>query len=106
MKRYKRSKPTAKVQIHFRKRVDIMFEKEELKKELESELDWVQYRLKILDIIDRKLLQMKKLANHANESNLNPEELEVLNAKLNNVAAQIKALDEESRKTEYKESEE
>lgn len=39
-----------------------MNEREELKQELEQELLWVQYRQKILDIIEEKLLQMKQLA--------------------------------------------
>ena len=39
-----------------------MDEKEELKHELEQELQWVKYRQKMLDIIKEKLLQMKQIA--------------------------------------------
>ncbi len=77
-----------------------MDEKEELKKELEQELQWVQYRQKMLDIMEEKLLQMKELAQQAKDNNLSPEEIAVLNAKLNRLAAQVNALDEESRKIE------
>jgi len=77
-----------------------MNEKEELKKELEQELQWVQYRQKMLDIIEEKLMKMKELAEQAKDNNLSPEEIAVLNAKLNRLAAQVNALDEESRKIE------
>jgi hypothetical protein len=44
---------------------------------------------------------MKELAEQSKKGNLNPEELEALNAKLNNLATQVRVFDEESRKTEY-----
>jgi hypothetical protein len=78
-----------------------MNKKDEFKQGLESELEWVQYRLKILDIIDGKLLQMKKLAEQAKEKSVSPKEIEVLNTMLNNLAAQVNALDSESRKFEH-----
>lgn len=74
-----------------------MNERDELKRELEQELHWVQYRQKILEIIDEKLLQMKKLAEKVKQGNLTKEELGTLNIKINDLAMQIKALDEESR---------
>ncbi|MFL0197104.1 hypothetical protein ACJDU8_16285 [Clostridium sp. WILCCON 0269] len=77
-----------------------MDEKEELKQELEQELQWVKYRMKMLDLIDKKLMQMREIEEYAKEGNKTKEELEVLNAKLNNLATQVNALDEESRKTE------
>ena len=78
-----------------------MYEKEELKEKLEQELEWVQYRQKMLDIIEEKLLQMREIVEQAKEENLSSEELKVLNVKLKNLAAQVRALDEESRKMEY-----
>jgi hypothetical protein len=39
-----------------------MDERKELKQELEEELQLVQYRMKMLDTIEEKLLQMKQLA--------------------------------------------
>lgn len=77
-----------------------MDEKEELKQELEQELKWVQYRQKMLDIMEEKLLQMKQLVEQAKQGNLTVEEMEELNARLNNLTAQVRALDGESRRTE------
>lgn len=77
-----------------------MDEKEELKQELEQELQWVRYRQKMLDLIEDKLLQMKQIAEQAKEGNLSPAELEVLNDRLNNLVAQVRAIDSESRKME------
>lgn len=42
-------------------------EKEKLEKELQKELQWVQYRQKMLDIMDEKLMQMKQLAEQAKQ---------------------------------------
>lgn len=54
----------------------------------------------MLDIIDEKLLQMKRLAEQAKQGNLATGEMEVLNDRLNNLATQVKALDGESRRIE------
>ena len=78
-----------------------MDEKEELKEVLEQELVWVKYRQDMLDIIEEKLLKMREIAEQAKEENMSPEKLKVLNTKLKNLAAQVRALDEESRKMEY-----
>jgi hypothetical protein len=78
-----------------------MDENEELKQELETELQWVRYRMKVLDIIDRKLMQMREMTEQAKERKLSPTELEVLTVKINKLAAQVSVLDEESRKIEW-----
>lgn len=77
-----------------------MDEREELKQELEQELLWVQYRQKMLDIMEEKLLQMRQLAEQAKRENLTTGEIEALNTKINDLAAQVKAIDSESRKME------
>ncbi|MDF2877500.1 MAG: hypothetical protein K0S30_596 [Clostridia bacterium] len=77
-----------------------MDEKEKLKKELQQELQWVQYRQKILDIMEEKLLQMKLLSEKDKQGNFTERELNGLNTRLNDLAAQVIALDGESRKTE------
>ena len=74
-----------------------MDEKEELKQELEQKLQWVKYRQMMLDIIEAKLLEMREIAYQAKEENFSAVEIEALNAKINNLAAQVNALDEESR---------
>ena len=77
-----------------------MNEKEELKKELEQELHLVQYRMKMLDIIEEKLMQMRQLAEKAKQENLTPVEIEALNSRLKDLEKQVIALDGESRTTE------
>lgn len=79
-----------------------MDEKEEVKQELKQELQWVQYRMNMLDIMDEKLLQMKKIAAQAKEEKLSSVELKALNDRLNFLAEQVRALDSESRKMEDK----
>lgn len=75
-----------------------MDEKGELKQELEQELQWVQYRTKMLDIMEQKLLQMRGIVEQVKVGNLTTGEIEVLNIKLNNLVAQVKAIDSESRR--------
>jgi flagellin-like hook-associated protein FlgL len=75
-----------------------MNEKEEFK--METELQWVQYRMKMLDIIDEKLLQMKQLAEQVKQDVLTEEERVALNTRLNELAAQVRAIDSESRRIE------
>ena len=77
-----------------------MDEREELKIELEQELQWVKYRQNMLDIMEAKLLQMREIAEQSKLANLTSGELGALTAKLNNLATQVRALDGESRKTE------
>lgn len=73
-----------------------MNEKEELKKSLQEELKWVYYRQKMLDIIERKLYQMKEIAEKSAE-NISKEEREELNKKIKYLEMQVNALDEESK---------
>lgn len=54
----------------------------------------------MINSIEKKLIQMREIAECAKEGNKVTEELEFLNAKLNNLASQANALDEESRKIE------
>lgn len=77
-----------------------MEEKEELKLELEQELQWVQYLQKMLDIMEEKLLQMREVVEQSKKDNLTVVELEELNTRLNLLAVQVRALDSESRKME------
>lgn len=77
-----------------------MDEKQELKQELEQELQWVMYRQRMIEIMEEKLLEMKQLAELAKQGNLSARELEELNAKLSDLAAQVRALDSESRRNE------
>ena len=76
----------------------VMDEREELKKELEAELQWVKYRIRMLDIIEEKLLQMRKMAEVAKEANLSVEKIEAINAEIHNLEEQVRGLDSESRR--------
>ena len=78
-----------------------MDEREELKQELKSELQWVKYRMRMLDIIEEKLVKMRNLAEVARVGNISAYETESINAEINNLAQQARALDEESRKFEF-----
>lgn len=78
-----------------------MDEREELKQELERELQLIQYRMKMLDIMEEKLLEMRKIAEQIQEGNFTKAEIEILNIKLSNLSSQVKAIDGESRINEY-----
>ena len=77
-----------------------MDEKEELKQKLQQELNWVKYRHNMLGIIEVKLLQMREIAKPAKEETLSAVEIEVLNARINNLATQVNDIDEQSRNIE------
>jgi hypothetical protein len=76
----------------------VMNQKEQLRQELEEELQWVKYRQQMLYIMEKKLLKMRKIAEQAKQDNIDEKYLKVLNDKINDLAAQVRALDEESRK--------
>jgi cell division protein FtsB len=57
----------------------------------------------MLGIIEVKLLQMEQLAKQAKEENLSTVEIEILNSRINNLATQVNAIDEQSRNIEDRE---
>ncbi|MFT8344006.1 MAG: hypothetical protein ABF652_21570 [Clostridium beijerinckii] len=75
-----------------------MDEREKLKRELEAELQWVKYRMRMLDIIEGKLLRMRNMAEEAKDLNLSEDEIKSINTEINSLAEQVRALDGESRK--------
>ncbi|GEA29281.1 hypothetical protein [Clostridium diolis] len=76
-----------------------MDEREELIHQLKAELQWIKYRMRMLDIIEEKLLQMRMMTETAKELNLSAEEINFLNIEIHNLEKKVKALDSESRKT-------
>ncbi|PRR79624.1 hypothetical protein [Clostridium luticellarii] len=68
------------------------------KEKLNQELQWVKYRMHILDIMEKKLLLMRNMAQETKIPGHNEAEIEELNRKINNLAGQVKALDDESKK--------
>lgn len=75
-----------------------MDEREELKQELEAELQWVKYRMIMLDIIEGKLLRMRKMSEMAKRPDISPDEIESINIEINNLVQEVEALEGESRK--------
>ncbi|WP_246615205.1 hypothetical protein [Clostridium thailandense] len=70
--------------------------KEELEEKLQAELEWVKYRLRMLDIMEKKLYQMRDVAQKS-AKNISAEERNDLNKKIKWLEMQVNALDEESR---------
>lgn len=68
-----------------------------LKQELQQKFEWMQHRQNMLDIMEIKLLQMREIKEQAKPDNLSSEEVETLNAKINNLALQVNKIDSESR---------
>lgn len=72
-------------------------EKENDLENVDEKLSWVKYRIKTLDIISAKLLEMKFIAEIAKDIHMEYERKEELNKRLNILKDEINALDEESR---------
>lgn len=83
-----------------------MDEDQKHKYHFRNEFLWVMYRQKKLHIIESKLLLVEEVTEKTKDGNLSSKKLKSLNIKLNNMAIQVNALNEEGRRTEYKESDE
>lgn len=77
-----------------------MDEREELVQQLKEELKWVKYRTRMLDIIEEKLLKMRRMAEIAIEENLSADEVEAINSQIKDLEEQVKAFDSESKRIE------
>jgi hypothetical protein len=73
-----------------------MTEQEQVRKKLQEQLDKVNRRLEILDMIEEKLLQMKKLAERVVDEELAQEEIQEINKKVQNLGEQVRLLDSEA----------
>ena len=78
-----------------------MDKSEKLRLALNEELQWIQYRQKMLNIMEEKLIKMKEIVVQAQQNDISMEKIEELNHSINNLAQQVRALDEESRITKY-----
>lgn len=67
----------------------------ELKKFLEEQLQWCKEQDKILEEIDSKLHEMKRIAEYAIEQKLHSEEIERLNGQLNELKSEIHSLEKQ-----------
>lgn len=70
-----------------------MKEEEKVRKQLEKQLEKVNRRLEILDMIEEKLYHMKELTQRALDEDLMDEEIIKINMKVNNLGEQVKLLD-------------
>ncbi len=66
---------------------------EDIKKQLEKQLEKVNIRLEILDMIEGKLLCMKVLTQRVIDEDLTDEEILEINMEVNNLADQVSLLD-------------
>ena len=73
--------------------------KEEIHKQLQQEMKWAQEKHKMLNVKEVKLLQMREIAEQGKQAIVTPEELRKLNHRLDNLAAQVSAIDSDSRRT-------
>ena len=66
---------------------------EDVRKQLEKQLEKVNRRLEILDMIEEKLLCMKVLTQRVIDEDLTDEEILEINMKVNNLGEQVSLLD-------------
>ncbi|EOD00375.1 hypothetical protein [Caldisalinibacter kiritimatiensis] len=65
---------------------------------LKEKLEWVKYRLEMLDIIEDKLKEMKSLAEYIKENDLDDEEAMKINNKFNELKEEVIKMDNKSKK--------
>ena len=66
---------------------------EDVRKQLEKQLEKVNIRLEILDMIEEKLLCMKVLTQRVIDEDLTDEEILEINMKANKLGEQVNLLD-------------
>ncbi|SHH69750.1 hypothetical protein SAMN02745135_01717 [Caloranaerobacter azorensis DSM 13643] len=64
---------------------------------LKKKLEWVKYRIEILDKMEEKLEEMKKLVRYAKDNDLDDEEIKEINIKLNRLKNEIVQMDDKSK---------
>ena len=73
--------------------------KEELHKQLRKEMKWALDKQTMLNVKESKLLLMREIAEQGKQVGVTPLQLRNLNHRLDNLAAQVSAIDSESRRT-------
>ena len=66
---------------------------EDVRKQLEKQLEKVNRRLEILDMIEEKLYHMQFLTQRVIDEDLTDEEILEINMKVNNLGEQVSLLD-------------
>ena len=72
---------------------------EELHKQLQQEIKWAQEKQKLLNLKEVKLLQMREISEQGKQVAVTPQQLRNLNHRLDKLAAQVSAIDSDSRRT-------
>ena len=70
-------------------------DQQEHKKSLEQQLQWTKERIQILDEMDVKLHEMKRIAEYALEQHLSALEIERLNGELNVLKGEFSSLEKQ-----------
>ena len=65
------------------------------KRDLEQQLEWTKEQVHILDEMDIKLHEMKKIAEYALEHKLSADEIERLNGELNVLKSELSSLEKQ-----------
>lgn len=73
-----------------------MTNQEQVKREMEQQVEKVIYRIKILNRIEEKLFEMRALAQKVVDGDLTDEETESINQRVKNLEQQVKLLNDES----------
>lgn len=73
-----------------------MEDKEQVKKEMEKQLERVKHRIKILDSIEEKLFKMRELAQRVIDEELSNKEIENINHQVKTLEKQVQLLNSES----------
>ena len=71
---------------------------EQVKKQLKEDLEKINMRLQTLDMIEDRLLKMKKLAQRVVDEDLTDKEIEEINKQVQDLGEQVKLLDSEPTK--------
>ena len=65
------------------------------KRDLEQQLEWTKEQVRILDKMDVKLHEMKKIAEYALEHKLSEDEIQRLNGELNVLKSELSSLEKQ-----------
>lgn len=76
-----------------------MDKKEELHKQQQQEMKWAQEKQKMLNLKEVKLLQMREIAEQGKQVAVTEQQISNLNHRLDKLAAQVSAIDSESKRT-------
>ena len=72
-----------------------MAEQEQIKKHIQEQLEKVNRRLKILDMIEEKLFRIRELAQRVIDEEITDEEIEEINKQVQDLGEQVRLLDSE-----------